>query len=69
MHADVTHACVYTRKVPVQLSTEMHNFEKYSQRTTKCMHASHTCAQSLNRAVPYNNLSTQIQDSRQVDSI
>ena len=57
-HADVTHACVYTRKVPVQLSTEMHNFESTRDELQNARkHASHTCAQSLNRAVPYNNLS------------
>ena len=40
-------------EIPVHLSTDMHDFEKYSRGATKHTRVTRTRALSLNRAVPY----------------
>ena len=52
MFGDVTRACM-AREILVQLSTDMHDFEKYSRRATKYTRVTCTRTSSLNRAVPY----------------
>ena len=52
MYGDVTRACM-AREIPVQLSTDTHDFEKYSRGATKHTRVTRTRASSLNRAVPY----------------
>ena len=49
MFGDVTRMA---RKILVQLSTDTHNFEKYSRGATKYTRVTRTRASSLNRAVP-----------------
>ena len=52
MLGDVIRACM-AREILVQLSTDTHEFEKYSRGAMKCMRVTRTRASSLNRAVPY----------------
>ena len=52
MLGDVIHACI-AREILVQLSTDTHEFEKYSRGATKYTHVTCTHASSLNRAVLY----------------
>ena len=52
MLGDVIRVCM-ARKILVQLSTDMHEFEKYSRGATKYTRVTRTRASSLNRAVPY----------------
>ena len=47
MFGDVTHACM-AREIPMQLSTDMHDFEKYSRGATKYTRVTRTRASSLN---------------------
>ena len=54
MLGDVIRACM-AREILVQLSTDTHEFEKYSRGATKYTHVTRTRASSLNRAVPYHN--------------
>ncbi len=54
MLGDVIRACM-ARKILVQLSTDTHEFEKYSRGATKYTRVIRTRASSLNRAVPYHS--------------
>ena len=54
MLGDVICACM-AREILVQLSTDTHEFEKYSTGATKYTRVTRTRASSLNRAVPYVN--------------
>ena len=51
MLGDVICACM-AREILVQLSTDTHEFEKYSRGATKYTRVTRTRASSLNRAVP-----------------
>ena len=53
MLGDVIRACM-AREILVQLSTDTHEFEKYSRGATKYTRVTRTRASSLNRAVPYH---------------
>ena len=53
MLGDIIRACM-AREILVQLSTDTHEFEKYSRGATKYRRVTHTRASSLNRAVPYS---------------
>ena len=52
MLGDVICACM-AHEILVQLSTDTHEFEKYSRGATKYTRVTRTHASSLNRAVPY----------------
>ena len=52
MFGDVIRAYM-AHKILVQLSTDTHEFEKYSRGATKYTRVTRTRASSLNRAVPY----------------
>ena len=52
MLVDVTRACM-AREILLQLSTDTHEFEKYSREGTKYTRVTRTRASSLNRAVLY----------------
>ena len=54
MLGDIIHACM-AHKILVQLSTDTHEFEKYSRGATKYTRVTCTRASSLNRAVPYSS--------------
>ena len=54
MLGNVIRACM-ARKILVQLSTDTHEFEKYSRGATKYTRVTRTRASSLNRAVPYQH--------------
>ena len=60
MFGDVTRACM-AREILVQLSTDTHDFEKYSRGATKYTLVTRTHASSLNRAVPYHLSSDRLQ--------
>ena len=47
MYGDVTRACM-AREILVQLSTDTHDFEKYSRGATKHTRVTRTRASSLN---------------------
>ena len=47
VYGDVTCVCM-AYKILVQLSTDMHDFEKYSRGAMKYMHVTRMCASSLN---------------------
>ena len=47
MNVDVTRACM-AHEILVQLSTDMHDFEKYSRGATKYTRVTRTRASSLN---------------------
>ena len=55
MLGDVIRACM-ARKILVQLSTDTHEFEKYSRGATKYMRVTRTRASSLNQAVLYHHI-------------
>ena len=55
MLGDVICACMAC-EILVQLSTDTHEFEKYSRGATKYTRVTRTRASSLNRAIPYNSL-------------
>ena len=53
MLGDVIRACM-AHEILVQLSTDMHEFEKYSRGATKYTRVTRTRASSLNRAISYD---------------